>query len=80
MAVKRLIISSNHIAMKKKLSVLLTLGGVVSLTYSGIHYLNHTESFSFLGSDLTVSQGDPAAMIVSGVVLAIGLIIGQPRV
>ncbi len=63
--------------MRKRISALLTAGGLVALAYSGINYINSSESFSFLGDNFVVSQGDPTPVILSGVVLAIGLIMGQ---
>lgn len=59
----------------KILGYVVTIGGLIGLIYTGINYVNNTESFSALGLDVTVSEGDPTGMIVSIIVLLAGLLI-----
>lgn len=59
----------------KKLGYLISIVGLVGLIYTGINYINNTEHMSALGLEVTVSQGDPMPMIISGVVLIAGILI-----
>ncbi|SMO76347.1 transglycosylase [Fodinibius sediminis] len=59
----------------KKLGYIIAIGGLIGLIYTGINYANSTEHVSALGVDVTVSQGDPTAMIISGIVLVAGILI-----
>lgn len=59
----------------KKLGYLISIVGLVGLIYTGINYINNTEHMSALGLEVTVSQGDPMPMIISGIVLIAGILI-----
>ena len=59
----------------KKLGYFISIVGLVGLIYTGINYINNTEHLSALGLEVTVSQGDPTPMIVSGIVLVAGILI-----
>lgn len=61
--------------MKKTIGSIFTIGGAIALIYTGINYINNTESFGFLGADIMVSKGDPIPMIISAFVLVIGVIL-----
>lgn len=61
--------------MKKIFGYILSLGGLAFLVYTGINYINDSESFSFLGADVVVSSGDPVPVIISAVVMIIGFIL-----
>lgn len=53
----------------------LSIGGVVALVYTGITYLNQSESFSLMGVDFAVSKGDLTPVIISVIVLIAGILI-----
>lgn len=61
--------------MKKTIGSILTIGGLIALIYTGINYINNTESFGFLGADVMVSKGDPIPIIISAFVLIIGVVL-----
>lgn len=61
--------------MQKSLGSIFTIGGIIALIYTGINYINDSESFGFLGADVFVSKGDPIPMIISAFVLVIGVIL-----
>lgn len=61
--------------MKKTIGSIFTIGGLIALIYTGINYINESESFGFLGADVVVSKGDPIPMIISAFVLVIGIIL-----
>lgn len=61
--------------MKKIFGYILSIGGLVFLVYTGINYINDSESFSFLGADVVVSSGDPVPVIISAVVMIVGFIL-----
>jgi hypothetical protein len=59
--------------MRKFLGSLLFFVGLGILIYTGINYVNETESFAFLGTDVLVSKGNLAPVIIAGVVMLVGL-------
>ncbi len=59
------------------LGYIISLGGLIALIYTGITYINNSESFGIFGLDVAVSKGDPVPMIISLVVLIIGLLIAR---
>jgi hypothetical protein len=61
--------------MKKTIGAILTVGGVISLIITTINFINESESFNFLGLQVTVSEGNFMPMIISGIVLVVGLIL-----
>lgn len=61
----------------KLLGYIISLGGLIALIYTGINYINESESFGIFGLDVAVSKGDPVPMIISLVVLIIGLLIAR---
>lgn len=65
--------------MKKTIGSILTVGGLVALVYTGINYINNTESFGFLGADFVVSQGDPVPVVLSAVVLVLGVVLVRTK-
>lgn len=65
--------------MKNTIGLILTLGGAIGLIYTGINYINNSESFSFLGADVVVSQGDPIPVIISGIILVLGILLLRSR-
>ncbi|SMO68204.1 hypothetical protein [Fodinibius sediminis] len=52
----------------------ITIAGLIALVYTGITYINNSESFGVFGLDIAVSKGDPVPMIISLVVLITGLV------
>lgn len=61
--------------MRKAIGSILTIGGLGFLIYSGINYLNNSESFSLLGMDVVVSQGNIVPVIISAIVLVVGVVL-----
>ncbi len=59
--------------MRQFIGSLLFFIGFTALIYSGINYVNSTESFAFLGMDLLVSKGNITPVIISGVAMLVGL-------
>lgn len=59
----------------KILGYIVSVAGLIALIYTVINYINNTESFSVLGVDVAVSEGDPMPMIISAIVLIAGLLI-----
>lgn len=61
--------------MRKVTGSILTIGGLAFLIYTGINYLNNSESFSLLGTDFVVSQGNIIPVIISAVVMVLGVVL-----
>lgn len=61
--------------MKKTIGVIFSIVGLIALIYTGINYLNESESFGFMGADVMVSKGDPVPVIISAVIMIIGIIL-----
>lgn len=59
----------------KSAGYLFSIGGFIALIFTGINYINESESFSALGLDVAVSKGDPMPVIVSAVILIAGILI-----
>lgn len=59
----------------KVLGTILTLIGIIGMAWFGIQAANNSESFSFLGIDVAVSNANWTPVIVSGVVTVIGILI-----
>lgn len=51
--------------------------GLTAFIYTGITYINNSESFGILGMDIAVTKGDPVPMVISLVVVIIGLLIAR---
>lgn len=47
--------------------------GLATFIYSGVNYINSTESFAFLGIDVLVSEGNIMPVVISGVLMLVGL-------
>ncbi|MDR8389671.1 hypothetical protein NC796_00890 [Aliifodinibius sp. S!AR15-10] len=65
--------------MKKVTGSVLTIGGLAALIYTGINYINNSESFGFLGMDVVVSQGNITPVIISAVVMLLGVVLLQSK-
>ncbi len=59
----------------KILGFVVSIVGLIGIIYSGINYINKSETFSAFGVDVAVSKGDPVPIIVSLIVLIAGLLI-----
>jgi hypothetical protein len=59
----------------KYVGYLFSVGGFIALIFTGINYINESESFSAFGLDVAVSKGDPMPVIVSAVILIAGILI-----
>lgn len=51
--------------------------GLISFIFTGINYMNNSETFGLLGMDIAVSKGDPMPMLLSLVVIIIGVIVAR---
>ena len=58
----------------RTVGIILAVVGAIALIITGINYANQTSSFNFLGSHVTISQGNLVPVIVAGVVFLIGII------
>lgn len=58
----------------RTIGVILAVVGAIALIITGINYANQTSGFNFLGSHITISQGNLVPVIVAGVVFLIGII------
>jgi len=54
--------------------IILAIIGGIALIITGINYANQTDSFNFLGANITVSQGNITPLIIAGVVFLLGII------
>ena len=55
--------------------IVLLIIGIVGLLIFGIQTIQDTETFSFLGLDIGVSQANWTPVIISGIILVIGLVL-----
>ena len=61
----------------KMLGYIVSIAGLIALIYTGINYINNSETFGLFGMDIAVSKGDPIPVIISAVVLIIGIILAR---
>jgi|AntDeeMetagen681_2_1112603.scaffolds.fasta_scaffold14411_3 predicted ribosome-associated RNA-binding protein Tma20 len=61
--------------MQRIIGSICSIGGLIALIYTLINYINNSDSFSFLGADVVVSEGNIAPVIVSAIVMIIGIVI-----
>ncbi len=65
--------------MKRTIGGILSAAGLLGILYFGYQYLQDTESFDVLGTNVTVSSGDYVPIIISAVVLVVGILIGWKK-
>jgi len=58
----------------KTSGIILTIIGAVGLIISGINYAEQTDKFSFLGAEITISEGSIIPLVITGIIFLIGLI------
>lgn len=63
--------------MKQSVGRVLTVLGLIGTIYFGIEAIQNSESFSFLGLDVSVSSANWTPLIISVIVLALGLIVSR---
>lgn len=61
--------------MMKTLGILLLIIGLVGTVIFGIQAANNSETFSFLGLDVAVSDANWTPVIVSAVLAVIGVVV-----
>ncbi|MEM6845881.1 MAG: hypothetical protein AAF944_18025 [Bacteroidota bacterium] len=61
--------------MKRTIGIMLTLIGLVSTTVTGMQVLEDSDSFSFFGLDVVVSQANYTPLIISVIILIIGVVL-----
>ncbi|MFO8001537.1 MAG: transglycosylase [Marinilabilia sp.] len=59
----------------KKIGYALLIIGLIGLIYFGYDAMQASESFSFLGVDVAVSEANWTPVIFSGIVAVVGLIL-----
>ncbi len=59
--------------MKQSVGRVLTVLGLIGTIFFGIKAIQNSESFSFLGLDVSVSSANWTPLIISVVILVIGL-------
>ena len=55
--------------------IVLLIIGIVGLLVFGIQTIQDTETFSFLGMDIGVSQANWTPVILSGIIFVIGVVL-----
>lgn len=65
----------NLIYMKTVFGAILLTAGLISTIITGISAIQDTETFSFLGMDIVIAQGDYSPVIISAIVLVLGVIL-----
>lgn len=61
--------------MKKIIGIILLVLGLVGLAIYGIQAVQNTETFSFLGIDIGVSDANWAPVIISAILFVLGLVL-----
>ena len=61
--------------MKKLFGTILLVSGLTALLITGIHAIQQTKTFSFLGLDIVVSNGSYTPVIISLVVMIMGIVL-----
>ena len=59
----------------KILGYIITISGLIALIYTGITYINNSETFGIFGLDVAVSKGNPIPMVISAIALVVGLLV-----
>ena len=57
------------------LGVIMLVTGAIATVITGINAIQETETFSILGLDIVISQGDYTSLIISALVLILGAIL-----
>ena len=55
--------------------IVLLIIGIIGLLVFGIQTIQDTETFSFLGIDIGVSQANWTPVIISGIIFVIGIVL-----
>ena len=61
--------------MQKAIGSVCTVGGLIAFIYTLLNYLNSSESFSMLGVDVVISEGNITPVIISAIILLVGIIL-----
>lgn len=61
--------------MRKVTGIILAVVGAVASIITGVQVLNDSDSFSFLGFDVVVSQANYTPLIISLALLVIGIVL-----
>lgn len=57
----------------------MVIAGIIGLVFFGIQALNNSESFSFLGIDVAVSDANWTPVIISAALLVVGVFLSVSR-
>jgi uncharacterized membrane protein len=61
--------------MNRILGGLFMLVGLVGVLYYGILFIQNSDSFNFFGSEVVISSGEYAPVLVSAIIMVVGLFI-----
>lgn len=61
--------------MQRTAGFICTLGGLIAFIYTLINFFNSSKSFSALGVDVVITEGDITPVIISAAILLIGIIL-----
>lgn len=61
--------------MRKVVGIILTVIGAIASVITGVQVMDDSDSFSFLGFDVVVSQADYTPFIISLALLIIGIVL-----
>jgi len=65
--------------MKRKIGAIVSFAGFVGIIYYGYQYIQDSETFEVLGTDVAISSGDYVPILVSVVVLLLGLFLMKTK-
>lgn len=61
--------------MNRILGGIFMLIGLVGVVYYGILFIQNSDSFNFFGSEVVISSGEYAPVLVSAIIMVVGLFI-----
>jgi hypothetical protein len=61
--------------MNRTLGGVFMLVGLAGLVYYGTLFIQNSESFNFFGSEVVISSGEYAPVLISAIILVVGLYI-----
>lgn len=61
--------------MQKAAGLICTIGGLIAFVYTLISFFNNSKSFSALGVDVVITEGNITPVIISAVILLAGIIL-----
>jgi hypothetical protein len=65
--------------MKRKIGAVVSFAGFAGIIYYGYQYIQDSESFEVLGTDVAISSGDYVPILISVVVLLLGFFLMKTK-